>query len=149
MAIRALGEFKYLKDIEIHLIGSYTYLKDLALELGLNAVFYGILPRDRVKKIMANCDLFVFCSSFDDWGYVQVEAMAMGMAVISPLISPCDEIIGNSELLFKQNNKNSFLQCIEKAVDKNNLSHCKEYCKNRSHMFSHESFIKELKSIAG
>ncbi|MBC7388041.1 MAG: glycosyltransferase [Opitutaceae bacterium] len=148
-AIRALSEFKELINIEIHFIGSYTYLKDLALGLGLNGIFYGNLPRNKVKEIMEECDLLVFCSSFDDWGYVQVEAMAMGMAVISPLISPCDEIIGNPELLFQANNKKSFLKCFGKTVDKNNLLQYKEYCKNRSHLFSHESFLKKLKMITG
>ncbi len=142
-----LGSFDKKDQLEIHFIGKYTYLKDKTNSLGLSTTFHGLLDRKNLVEIMDQCDILIFCSSFDDWGYVQVEGMSRGMVVIAPDISPSDEIIKNYNLIFQQDNKKSFQDCLNRIMDKDNLLFYKQYCKERSTVFDHNMFSKQIKKL--
>ena len=72
--------------------------------------FLGLLPRDEVQKVMAEHDIFLFGSCLDDWGYVLVEAMSQGLAVIAPNIHPFNEIVGETGSLYSVDSQSDFCQ---------------------------------------
>ncbi|MFX4404791.1 glycosyltransferase, partial [Acinetobacter baumannii] len=73
------------------LIGSCSdEFKEWVLQNNFPAIFTGILPRDYAISALRNCDVLIFASISDDWGYVQVEAMSQGLAILSPQHSPFD-----------------------------------------------------------
>ena len=74
--------------------------RQAAAQKSLPLVFAGPRPRDEVQRLMAQSDIFLFGSCLDDWGYVLVEAMSRGLCVVAPNLSPFDEIIGESGILY-------------------------------------------------
>jgi len=56
--------------------------------------FTGQRSRAEVQNLMGEHDIFLFGSQLDDWGYVLIEAMGQGLAVIAPGLTPFDEIVG-------------------------------------------------------
>jgi len=59
--------------------------------------FTGQRSRAEVQTLMKEHDLFLFGSQLDDWGYVLIEAMGQGLAIIAPDLTPFDEIVGKEE----------------------------------------------------
>ena len=76
--------------------------------LNISHEFLGHVPRDVLQDVMSEHDVFLFGSRFDDWGYVLVEAMGQGLCVVAPDLSPFDEIIGESGLVYEMNSPNDF-----------------------------------------
>jgi glycosyltransferase involved in cell wall biosynthesis len=64
------------------------------------AKFTGHLPRNQLQNLMAEHDVFLFGSCLDDWGYVLVEAMSQGLVIVAPRISPFDEIVEDTGILY-------------------------------------------------
>lgn len=62
--------------------------------------FTGPVSREAAQGLMAQHDLFLFGSLVDDWGYVLIEAMGQGLMVAAPNLSPFDEIVGDSGILY-------------------------------------------------
>jgi hypothetical protein len=86
---------------KLTLIGGTTdKFKEWVLTGGFPATFTGLLGREQATDILNKCDVLLFGSLVDDWGYVQVEAMSRGMIVLSPKASPFDEIIGREDYLY-------------------------------------------------
>jgi glycosyltransferase involved in cell wall biosynthesis len=84
------------RDFELLCVGRASdALRDRAARSGLSARFIGPVSRDDLQKRMREQDLFLFGSRLDDWGYILVEAMSQGLAVIAPRLSPFDEIVGD------------------------------------------------------
>ncbi len=143
-ALNALQPFAKHLSLEFHLVGQYEELPRMLKNWGLHGTLYGFLSRPDLKRIMHQCDLFLFASSFDDWGYVQVEALAANLLVIAPNISPCDEIIGTQELLFESGNSTSLVACIERLIHEGRIDYWKEKNKERISTFGSQHFVKRL-----
>lgn len=75
------------------------------------ASFTGLLSRTQLLQHMRQADIFLMGSVVEDWGYVQVEAMAMGMVVVAPAQVPCSEIVGDDSCLFIPG---SNVDCVQK-----------------------------------
>jgi glycosyltransferase involved in cell wall biosynthesis len=60
-------------------------LEKLALQLGVadRVIFLGKLSRDQVRKEMSNSNVFVLPSSYETFGVVVIEALALGIPVIT------------------------------------------------------------------
>lgn len=85
------------RDFKLLLIGDASdKLRQRIVNSGLEAHFLGRVTRDQVQEHMRGQDVFLFGSQLDDWGYVLVEAMSQGLAVVAPDLSPFDEIMGDS-----------------------------------------------------
>jgi glycosyltransferase involved in cell wall biosynthesis len=79
---------KELHKAKLYIIGSgpeMIRLKELSRKLGLenNVVFYGWMPRNKVLKIISSSDLLAHPSLYESFGYVIVEAYALGKPVIA------------------------------------------------------------------
>jgi glycosyltransferase involved in cell wall biosynthesis len=58
------------------------------------AVFTGVLPRERVAKVLASSDVFVFPSRTDTAGNVVLEAQASGVpVVVTDSGGPCENMV--------------------------------------------------------
>lgn len=146
-ALEVLSSFPLKDKVQFHLVGSYSWLKERTKAWQLTATFYGLIKREELKEIMAKCDVFVFSSSFDDWGYVQAEALSQGMMVMAPNISPCDEIVGKPEWLFDPSSKDSLLACFEFMIEKQEKTEGRQYALERSALFKAPSLLSQLGRI--
>jgi glycosyltransferase involved in cell wall biosynthesis len=87
--IRAFSHVsRELRDAKLHVVGSgpdADRLKALSSRLGMEkrVVFHGWLRRDRALKILASSALLVHPSLYESFGYVIVEAYALGKPVIA------------------------------------------------------------------
>jgi glycosyltransferase involved in cell wall biosynthesis len=104
----------YYHLIELTLIGDYSASFKRKIEHEkVPVIFLGKLSRHQALNELQKNDLMIFASSVDDWGYVQIEAMSCGLAVMAPKASPFDEIIGNDDYLF---DNNDFIEKLQKII---------------------------------
>ncbi|HEY2584251.1 MAG TPA: glycosyltransferase family 4 protein [Tepidisphaeraceae bacterium] len=106
-------------DRELLLVGAASEaLRNRAARLPIPVRFTGPVPRDRVQELMRDRDLFLFGSRLDDWGYVLVEAMSQGLAVVAPRLSPFDEIAGDGAagMLYDPFDPASFRTAVDDAA---------------------------------
>lgn len=102
-----------LKDLpvsaELTLIGKASErTRALAEATGMAVTLTGRLPRHEALDVLGQGTLFLFGSIIEDWGYVLVEAMARGLAVVAPDQSPFDEMVGPLGSLFTPQSSTSF-----------------------------------------
>lgn len=94
--------FQNNSDVRL-VIGGEGYLKDnlqlICKDLDLqNKVFFkGALSREEVKSILSNTDCFVLASDVETFGVVLIEAMSMGIPVISTKSGGPEDIITSSD----------------------------------------------------
>lgn len=110
------------KPFELTLVG----LVDAEIERNYRALvphtrFTGRLTRGELLSEMADHDIFLFASLQENWGYVLTEAMAMGLAVITPDLYPFEEINPNPQLRFKQYDRNDLKEKIGRVIGNPNL----------------------------
>lgn len=75
-----LASLKYVKKpVELHLVGNPRG-KKIESE---NIVIHGYLPRDKVIELMYNVDLLLLPSTYEELGYVGLEAYSIGLPVIT------------------------------------------------------------------
>jgi glycosyltransferase involved in cell wall biosynthesis len=98
-----------LKHYSLTLVGRASdQFKKWVASTDIPHEFLGHISREALQGVMSEHDVFLFGSRFDDWGYVLVEAMGQGLCVIAPDISPFDEIIGRSGLVYQMNSSEDF-----------------------------------------
>ncbi len=101
--IRALAGVKH--DHEVHVVGAGPYqpaLVSLAKELSVEVRFHGWLGpgSHQLAELYETADIFVLPSDVENFPVVLVEAMAAGLAIITTRGTGCDEVVGNTGLLF-------------------------------------------------
>lgn len=110
--------------------------------------FTGRLKREDALEKLNDCDVLLFGSLVDDWGYVQVEAMAKGIAIISPNASPFDEIVGRPDYLYDIDNDMDFIVKIKNVVEKDDFLKDKEWFQSRyNQLFCSEAFFMQLSTV--
>lgn len=70
-------------------------LRDRVAQSGLaeRIRFHGAVTHDTVASLMAECDLFVFPSTFESYGMVLAEAVAAGLPVLSNRVGAAGQLI--------------------------------------------------------
>ena len=143
--IKKLQSYHHL--IELTLIGDYSaeFKRKMDLE-NIPVKFLGKLSRDEALNELQTNDLMIFASSVDDWGYVQIEAMSKGLAVMAPKASPFDEIIGSDDYLF---DSNDFIEKLKKIIiNPVKLEIDKKYFLERyNNKFSGNIFAEQLMQV--
>ena len=104
------------------LVGAYSeaFFDEVTKKIP-EAKFTGKLMRSQLLEELWNADVFLFASVQDDWGYVLIEAMAQGLAVMAPDQYPFIEIIEREDYLFDLNNPETFTNKLDKILCEPNL----------------------------
>ena len=107
----------------------------------------GAVPREKVLEYLANAKIFILNTSFESFSFQVVEAMSLGIPVITTNIGNLSEIIENGidGILVEPNNKRQFLDAIEKLdSDEDFRNSISEKAKTKAGKFSIENTINEL-----
>ncbi|MBS1627452.1 MAG: glycosyltransferase [Bacteroidetes bacterium] len=108
----------------------------------------GQLNRNDALKLMQKADIFLFASLSDDWGYVIVEAMSKGLAVLVPNNHPFNFIVETNKYCFELNNENDFTNKLLQLINTDNLIKAKQHSLYRTEaMFSRKQFANNLQPL--
>ncbi|ABP95982.1 MULTISPECIES: glycosyltransferase family 4 protein [Metallosphaera] len=78
-----LNSFKYLKkDIELHLVGEDKG----KIRRDKNIIIHGFLEREKVFELMYKVDALILPSTYEELGYVGLEAYSIGLPLITSKI---------------------------------------------------------------
>ncbi|MCW3106555.1 MAG: glycosyl transferase family 1 [Segetibacter sp.] len=106
--------------------GSLEQCKALAKDLDVEkqVKFTGLLPRDEWVKLSAGCDIFINTTKFDNLPVSVVEAMALGMIVISTDVGGVPYLIENGQngLLVPPCDEIAFTEAIDRVLNDQELS---------------------------
>lgn len=114
---------KLIPEIELNLYGNGIEKDNLMklcknLKLGNYVKFHGYIDNKNLPKELIKNDIYVSASKIETFGVPYIEAMAVGLPVVSPINGPLDELIqDNYGNLFYQNNINSFVVSIIKIYN--------------------------------
>ena len=115
---------------------------------------FGIQPAAYLLNQMAQHELFVFGSSLDDWGYVLIEAMgnnlcvieAMGnnLCVVAPNLSPFDEIVGDTGVLYDPSSPESLTRPLAALLAEDIAARRSASHRRAETLFSRAAFAESL-----
>lgn len=117
------------------------------LELDDYVKFLGALTRNEVKNEIQKSSLFVISSSYETFGVVAIEALALGKPVVSTRCGGPESIIDDHVGILVENDYMSLAKGILqicKNLDNYNEDVLKEYCLNN---FSEKAVISKLAKI--
>ena len=94
--------------------GSLLECKKLAENLQLKVKFTGLIPKNEWIKLSENYNIFINTTNFDNMPVSVIEAMALGLPVISTDVGGIPSLIKNREegLLVAPNNALAFVEAI-------------------------------------
>lgn len=123
-------------EFEFRSAGNITLLKDYRAEVARHVKMLGHLPYERVLAEMRQSDVLVFPTLSDGFGLVQLEAMSMGLPVVST--SCCGEVVRNGidGYVIKERDHQAILQAIELLKDPEKYSAFSGAALSRANDFS-------------
>ncbi|MFD2823345.1 glycosyltransferase family 4 protein [Lacinutrix iliipiscaria] len=124
----AIHIFKELKDQDIKTKlcmvgpdsdGSVEKIKQLANDFNLEVTFTGKLTKEAWIDLSKEFNIFLNTTNFDNMPVSVIEAMALGLCVVSTNVGGLPYLINNNEdgLLVPPNDKTSFVDSIKKVID--------------------------------
>jgi glycosyltransferase involved in cell wall biosynthesis len=122
-------------------------VREAAARLEMPVEFTGSLSRNDAIGAMRSCDVFLFASVLDDWGYVITEAMSQGLTVIAPGIAPFNEILGDTGALYTVNDPGAFRRALDDLLPRF-MSARQASWQSAHDRFSRTVFVRRLESIA-
>ncbi|MEK7564697.1 MAG: glycosyltransferase family 4 protein [Patescibacteria group bacterium] len=95
---------------------NYPSIKLGAGKLQDRVILTGAILREKVLEYLANSEVFVLNTSFESFSYQIVEAMAMGIPVVTTNIGNISEIVrdGIDGVLVEPNDKDGYINVIKK-----------------------------------
>lgn len=117
-------EFENLKLIIIGDGPEMDKLKKLARSSGNNIIFTGRIDHSEIPIYLSACDIFVLNTKYEGMSHVLLEAMMIGIPIITTNAGGNSEIIkdGKNGLLFFPDNKEQLKEAIIKLLNNNELS---------------------------
>jgi glycosyltransferase involved in cell wall biosynthesis len=101
--------------------GSLNQAKELALQLGLtdSVIFTGVLPKEQWHQLSVNYDIFINTTNIDNMPVSVVEAMALGLPIVSTNAGGLPYLIENGVdgLLIPLNAENKMAEAIESLLN--------------------------------
>lgn len=130
MAIRVLNELKKeFKEAELCMVGpvkddSFQKAKDLAKEMSLldSITLTGILPKKKWHQISKKYDVFINTTNFDNTPVSVMEAMALGLTIVSTNAGGMPYLINQGEdgIIVKKDNHLEMSKAITNLIRINN-----------------------------
>ena len=155
LLVKAFDELIREKQIDIDLVlaGRKGWLmNDLLSGLDKSVVerihFTGFVEDEHLPYIYRNAELFVFPSVYEGFGVPPIEAMAMGVPVVSSNAASLPEILGRAAIYFENNNKNDLKNKMKLALSmrENDRRIIKEMGIKQAHKFNWKTEAIKLKS---
>jgi glycosyltransferase involved in cell wall biosynthesis len=113
------------RPILLRLVGNYnenTLLLIQKFALMEKITLHGFISRDEYLKLLSQSDVFVFPSLYEEWGYVVLEALALGVPVVAFDISTMEEIVTkNVGILVPKKDHKLLAQAIVKLASNDKL----------------------------
>lgn len=99
--------------------GSLNHIKNIAKEFGVNAKFTGKLPKEDWIKLAEEYNVFINTSNFDNMPLSVIEAMALGLPVVSTNIGGIPFLINDGEDgdLVPVNDANAMSEAIRRIIE--------------------------------
>ena len=96
--------------------GSFLKAKEYANELGVEVAFTGKLSKEAWIKLSESYNFFINTTNFDNMPVSVIEAMALGLPIISTNVGGMPFLIENNEqgILVEPNNPDKFVEAIKK-----------------------------------
>jgi glycosyltransferase involved in cell wall biosynthesis len=103
--------------------GTLAKCKLLAKQKDLPITFTGKLEKHKWIELAKNYDIFINTTNFDNTPISVIEAMALGLPIISTNVGGLPFLIEDKKtgILVEPNNENEFLKAINELVAKPNL----------------------------
>lgn len=135
-------------NIEVKIFGTgeeREALLKLAKDIGISKYIKICEFCDNALEEMRNCHVIVHPSRFESFGYVPIEALSMGVPVVTSLVGGLIEIsdYGKRFHTFEVDNVGQLCRAIESTLS-NNFEFKNDFIKE---YFSEESFVRNIKSI--
>ncbi|HBI17263.1 MAG TPA: hypothetical protein DDY52_03925 [Candidatus Moranbacteria bacterium] len=113
------------------------------LEIQDKVKILGFVSQENLPAIYKNASVFVYPSLYEGFGLPLLEAMNVGVPIVTSSNSSLDEVIGDSAVFFDPNNKEDVANKIEeilnnKELREGNIIKAREQARN----FSWEKFIE-------
>ena len=99
--------------------GSLKDVKDLAFQLNVNVKITGKLTKDEWINLAQDYNLFINTTNFDNTPLSVIEAMALGLPVISTNVGGIPFLINNNDtgVLVGQNDENKMVEAIKDVLN--------------------------------
>ncbi len=120
------------------------------LKLGDRIKLTGAIPREQVLEYLSRAAAFVLNTSFESFSYQIVEAMSLGVPVITTKIGNLEEIVssGIDGFLVSPNDKYGFVGLIKRLDQDNNLRLAvSENARAKSRVFDLANTLSELEKV--
>ncbi|TSC96878.1 MAG: hypothetical protein Athens071426_438 [Parcubacteria group bacterium Athens0714_26] len=116
--------------------------KDLNLEN--NVLLVGALPKNELAVYMRSADIFVLNTGYEGLSHQLIEAMAMGLPVITTRVGGNTEVVDNQEngILVEYNNKKQLEEAIIRLFMSDELKNkLAEKARDKAALFSRQNMI--------
>jgi glycosyltransferase involved in cell wall biosynthesis len=108
----------------------------------------GSVPYDRLHHLYRLCDLSVCASYAESFGFPLLEAMGMGLPVVSTDMPVQREICGDAALYFEVFDENCLAsQCVRALTDDRLREELKARGLERQRLFSWDEHVRSLVSL--
>lgn len=77
----------------------------------------GYVPDKELPILYRQASVFIFASEYEGFGFTILEAMSLGVPVISARGSSLSEVAGNSAVLFNPHNSDELSGCLRQVLD--------------------------------
>jgi len=122
LLIKAVAGFQKESDVHVKLTmvgggNKLDALKALCLEMNVDAVFTGYLPKNEIAEILHHSDYFVHPTLVETFGVVVAEALCTGTPVICSDTSALKELVDDSNGILCDNTVDAWILALKKAVN--------------------------------
>lgn len=146
--INAFQKIKY-NEIKLRLVGNVqNIIYDIVKDNRINIL--GFIPQNLLYKEYNNCDLFVFPSLSDGFGFAPLEAMSFGKACIVTEEAGISDIIENGKdgFVIPANNQEALKEKIEWCFhNKNIIKEMGKRAEKKVYNYSNESYRMKISEL--
>lgn len=154
--IEAFAKLKISKKIPHQLViaGALRWQADKSIQTEAlkkikdSIIFTGRVNDSELISLYRNCDLFVYPSLYEGFGLPVLEAMSLGVPVVTSNISSLPEVAGDAAVLINPEDTNAIAQGIWNILENRNLAdQLREKGRKQADLFSWEYTAKKVLEV--